>query len=57
MERIQNQLNLPDLPALPRAKSRFRQDKRHYRDILGAEDIVAIEKMSAREIALFGFTF
>lgn len=54
---IQNQLGLPEIPALPLAKSGFRQDKRHYRDILGAEDIVAIEKMFAREIALSGYTF
>lgn len=57
MERIQNQLNLPDLPALPRAKSGFRKDKRHYRELLGAEDKIAIEKLFAREIALFGFVF
>jgi hypothetical protein len=57
MERIQNQLNLPDLPALPRAKSRFRSDKRHYRELLGAEDKIAIEKLFAREIDHFGFVF
>ena len=57
MERIQNQLKLPDIPALPTAKSRFRKDKRHYRELLGAEDRIAIEKLFAREIAQFGFTF
>jgi hypothetical protein len=57
MVRIQNQLNLPDFPALPRAKSRFRSDKRHYRELLGAEDKIAIEKLFAREIDHFGFVF
>lgn len=57
MVRIQQQLNLPDLPALPRAKSRFRSDKRHYREILGAEDRIAIEKLFAREIGHFGYMF
>lgn len=57
MERIQNQLNLPDLPALPRAKSGFRKDKRHYRELLGTEDKMAIGRLFAREIDHFGFVF
>lgn len=57
MERIQNQLNLPDLPAIPRAKSRFRKDKRHYRELLDAADKIAIKKLFVREIVRFGFAF
>jgi hypothetical protein len=55
--RVQHQLGLPEIPTLPKAKSRFRQDKRHYRDILGAEDKIEIERIFAREIALFGFRY
>ncbi len=57
LARIRAELNLPAIPDLPRAKSRFRQDKRHYREILGAADATAIEKFFAREIAAFGYTF
>jgi hypothetical protein len=57
MVSIQQQLNLPGLPALPRAKSRFRSDRRHYREIFGAEDKIAVEKMFAREIEHFGYEF
>jgi hypothetical protein len=57
LERIEYELDLPELPALPRAKSRFRQDNRHWREMFSTEDKVAVAKLFYREIAHFGFTF
>jgi hypothetical protein len=57
LQRIQDQLELPELPPLPRAKSTSRKDKRHYREILSEEDRIAIEAAFRREIALFGYRF
>lgn len=54
---IQNLLKLPDIPALPTAKSRSRKDRRNYREVLGMEDKIAVERLFAREIAHFGFKF
>jgi hypothetical protein len=50
-------LNLPKIPVLPRAKSDFRLDKRHYREILTDEEKKIIEKMFEKEIRLFGYEF
>lgn len=46
-----------DFPELPKAKSRFRDDKRSYREILSAEDRDVIAKAYAREIAHFGYVW
>jgi hypothetical protein len=57
LARIRDELKLPALPDLPRAKARFRQDRRHYREILGATDAMTIANHFAREIAAFGYRF
>ena len=57
LEYIQARLKLPDIPALPRAKSGFRKDKRSYREVLGMEERTTVARLFAREIAHLGFTF
>lgn len=57
LERIRSELHLPQLPTLPKAKSRFRRDPRHWREIFNAEDRDAVAKLFYREIAHFGYTF
>jgi hypothetical protein len=42
---------------LPRAKGTSREDKRHYRDVMGQEERSIIEQIYAREIAHFGYSF
>lgn len=50
-------LKLPEPLVLPRAKSGYRKDKRHYRDLLNDEECQRIAKLFAREIELFGYEF
>lgn len=55
LARIQRELNLPPIPALPRAKSGFRVDRRPYYEILSPEDMAAIAEIFAWEISQFGY--
>ena len=55
LARIQRELRLPSIPALPRAKSRFREDRRPYREILSPADMAAIAEIFAWEISQFGY--
>lgn len=57
LERIAALLKLPEAIRLPRAKGTFREDRRHYRDIMGQEERSIIERVCAREIAHFGYSF
>lgn len=57
LERIAAILKLPEEIRLPRAKGTFREDRRHYRDIIGPEERGIIERACAREIAHFGYSF
>jgi hypothetical protein len=57
LERIVALLNLPEKISLPRAKATFRKDRRHYRDVMGPEERSMIERVCAREIARFGYSF
>lgn len=50
-------LGFPETITLPKAKGAFRKDKRHYRDILNAEDAKKIERIFSKEIELFGYEF
>jgi len=43
-----------ELP-LPRAKSRYRRDKRHYSQVLDSSSRALVERMCARELAAFGY--
>lgn len=57
LETIAKKLNLPEIPVLPKAKSARRKDKRHYREILSAEDREKIEKIFHKEILLFNYQY
>ncbi len=57
MQYITRKLNLPEVPQLPRAKSAFRKDKRHYRELLSEEDRLKISRVFAREIAYLGYKY
>jgi hypothetical protein len=43
-----------ELP-LPRAKSRYRRDKRHYSEVLDSSSRALVERMCARELAAFHY--
>ena len=55
LETIRIQLGIPEKLDLPRAKSRFRKDKRSYRDILNEDDRDRIAELFRDEINLFGY--
>jgi hypothetical protein len=57
LERIAELLNLPEEITLPRAKGAVREDRRHYRDVMGHEERSIVERVCAREIAHFGYSF
>jgi len=57
LENIRARVGLPEKIVLPRAKSSYRKDRRHYRDILNDEDRKRIGQMFSKEIQLFGYTF
>jgi sulfotransferase famil protein len=58
LERIAELLSLPEKKIdLPRAKGTFREDRRHYRDLMRQEESSIIARVCAREIALFGYSF
>lgn len=50
-------LGFPEPLKLPRAKASYRNDKRHYREILTDNERKKIEKIFNKEIALFGYEF
>ena len=57
LEQIRVLLGLPEPLVLPRAKSSYREDKRHYRDIFDHESREKIEKLFAQEIEIFDYKF
>lgn len=57
LEAIRAQLGITEELQLPHAKSRFRKDKRSYRDILNAEQQKIIAEMFSDEIELMGYEF
>jgi hypothetical protein len=50
-------LGLPDKLDLARAKSKFRTDKRSYREILGPKEQARIAEVFSDEIRLYGYEF
>lgn len=54
---LSQQLQLPEIPELVRAKSRFRKDKRSYTEIINYSQQLQIEKMFAKEIKLCNYHF
>jgi len=57
LERICTRLGFPEKLTLPRTKSVFRKDKRHYRDILNKSDQMTIAELFSDEIYLFNYRF
>ncbi len=57
LEAFRQHVGLPEPVELPRAKSGFRKDKRHYRDILTPAQRDKIAALFADEIALMGYEY
>ncbi|MEH6604178.1 MAG: sulfotransferase family 2 domain-containing protein [Pseudomonadales bacterium] len=57
LDQLERDLNLPPIPELPRAKSKFRVDKRPYSELMTDTDKDKIAQIFQREIALFGYQF
>jgi hypothetical protein len=57
LEMVRQRVGISEPLVLPRAKSRFRADKRHYREVLTPEAREIIERDFTFEIAQFGFMF
>jgi hypothetical protein len=56
---IAEAIGLPGGIVLPdqRTKSHLRTDRRHYRDVLSAEDRQIVETLCRRELAAFGYAW
>jgi hypothetical protein len=57
LERIAALLNLPGKIELPRAKASVREDRRHYREVMGYAERSMVAQVCAREIAHFSYSF
>jgi len=57
LERIRVLLGLSGELLLPKTKSSYRKDKRHYRDILNYEEKEKIGKLFNKEISLYGYEY
>jgi len=57
MKYIAKKLNLPEGLELPKAKSTYRKEKRHYRELLSEQDRLKISRVFAREIAYLGYKY
>ncbi len=57
LEEVCLHLGITESLELPRAKSRYRKDKSHYKDILSEKESKKIAEMFHREIELFGYTY
>jgi len=55
MTDIARVLGLPEVPVLPRAKSCYRKDRRHYRELISPQDRDWISKAYACEIDSFSY--
>lgn len=55
LEQIRRRLGLPGPLELPRAKGNSRTDRRHYTEVLTAEDRQRISEMFREEIELMGY--
>ena len=52
---VASKLGLPELPSLPRAKSRFRLDRAHYSELLNPQSRAHIEAVCAKEMDAFHY--
>ena len=57
MEEVRQRLGLPEPLTLPRAKSGYRKDRAHYRDLFNEEEKAMVEELFSQEISLYGFEF
>jgi hypothetical protein len=57
MQDLALRTGLPEVPQLPHAKSRFREDRRPYREVYGEEERELIARIFAGEIAALGYEF
>ena len=57
LETIYRELSIPFKPALPKAKTQYRQDRRHYKDILSPDQAARIASIFAEEIELGRYTY
>ncbi len=57
LEFVRKKVGIPEPLVLPHAKSEYRKDKRHYRDILSKNDKEIIEKFFFNEIKMLGYKF
>ena len=48
-------IGLPSRSALPRTKTRFREDRQHYSKVLGPQDRSRIERVCAKEMGELGY--
>jgi hypothetical protein len=55
LKMLQHRLGLPKEIVLPRAKSRYRQNRAHYSQILNSEARARVEIVCAREMAALGY--
>lgn len=54
---LEERLGLPGPLVLPKAKSQYRLDRRHYRDVLSPHERELISEMSKKEIELYGYQY
>ena len=57
LEVIRRRIGLPEPLVLPRAKGGQRQDRRHYSEFLTPSERALIERVCARELEAFGYTY
>ncbi len=57
INKIGEMLKLPNKINLPKAKGATRKDKRDYTNIVGFEEKRIVDRVCAREIALFGYIY
>jgi hypothetical protein len=57
LEMIRMHLGIPEQLELPSAKSKYRKDKRSYRDILSSAEKMQIEQLFSDEIKLFSYNY
>lgn len=55
LDAIRKLVGIPEQLELPRAKSKYRKDKRSYRDVLGVVDRAYISKLFHEEISMMGY--
>jgi hypothetical protein len=55
LEEIRVRVGLPQPLVLPRAKTRFRTDRRDFRAIMSVDDRAKVARIFAEEVALFGY--